>query len=239
MKMDETLPRNDQSLPSLKLGLITSLFTAALLLVSACDADDPDSLRRRGGSDPNADNPAAEGQNGEVPEALQCTQKPDGRSYTLFDGTKMEAQRLNENVGVNRARLKPYAVMATEYQRVLGLVPEGIKTSGASFDDPPARWFAESQYSGVSMNAIFEISFEGCLTYTRGAADLAAAPTPASAQAECTRLMRKAWSRSPSPEEVAGCTDLAVTKLASQTDIPKRWAYVCSSILSSSQFLTY
>ncbi|MDF2693724.1 MAG: hypothetical protein K0S65_2107 [Labilithrix sp.] len=134
---------------------------------------------------------------------------------------------------------KPYAVMATEYQRVLGLVPESIKTAGASFDDPPARWFAESVYSGVAMNAIFEISFEGCLDYVRASADLKAAPTPSSADAECTKMMRKAWSRTPSPEEIASCNNLAVTKLAAQTDVTRRWAYVCASILSSSQFLTF
>ncbi len=89
------------------------------------------------------------------------------------------------------------------------------------------------------MDAIYNISYSGCLTYARGSADLKAAPTTESATAECTKLMRKAWSRSPSPEEIQGCTDLAVTKLATQTDVSRRWAYVCSSVLSSSQFLTF
>jgi hypothetical protein len=227
---------------TMKLSLITPLTCAAIvvttLLLVACSADDPGTLRAHNGSgDPNAAD-AADG-TGVVASALQCTDKPDGRSYTLFDGSKMEATRVNENIGVNRARLKPYAVMATEYQRVLGLIPDGIKTSGGSFDDPPARWFSEAEYSGVSMNAIFEISFQGCLAYTRASATLTALPTPASAADECTQLIRKAWSRSPSPDEIAGCTDLAVTKLTAQTDVPKRWAYVCASILSSSQFLTY
>lgn len=216
---------------TLKLGLIS---VAVALLASAC-ADDPNALTGGRAGGPNGE----EGKEGTLPEALQCTAKPEGRSYVHFDGSKMEESRVNENFGVNRARLKPYAVMATEYQRVLGLVPESIKTAGGSFDDPPARWYAESAYSGVSMNAIFEISFEGCLAYAKNAADLKAAPTPESAQAECAKLMRKAWSRSPSPEEITGCSDLAVTKLAPQADVAKRWAYVCSSVLSSSQFLTF
>lgn len=220
----------------MKIGLVA---IAATLLVSAC-AEDPNSLTGMRRNVPGAGEEGDAPPDGEtVPEALQCTEKPEGRSYVLFDGSKLESSRLNENVGVNRARIKPYAVLATEYQRVLGVVPESLKSAGSSFDDPPARWFAESVYSGVAMNAIFEISYEGCLGYAKAASDLKAAPTPASAQAECTKMMRKAWSRSPSPEEVASCTDLAVTKLASQTDVARRWAYVCSSILSSSQFLTF
>jgi hypothetical protein len=221
----------------IKLGLVSVAVIS--LLAAACD--DPNGLtgsRRR--NVPGAGQGDTPGEGGEgLPEELQCTEKPQGNSYVLFDGTKLEASRVNENVGVNRARIKPYAVMASEYQRVLGVVPPSIKTAGASFDDPPARWFAESIYSGVAMNAIFEISYEGCLDYVRAASDLKAIPTPETATAECTKMMRKAWSRTPSPEEVGSCTDLAVTKLAEQKDPARRWAYVCASILSSSQFLTF
>ena len=130
-------------------------------------------------------------------------------------------------------------MLAGEYQRVLGLVPASLAASGSSFDEPPARWYAEAQHSGVSLNAIFDLSFEGCLAFTKTSADYAAAPTSATATTVCTTLMRKAWSHSPSPEEIASCTTLAVTKLAAEPDARKRWTYVCSSILSSSQFLTF
>lgn len=223
----------------MKLGLVSA---ALALLTAACD--DPYSLtgsRDRGapGEESEAEGETGGAEAGELPEELQCTVKPQGNSYVLFDGTRLEASRLSENVGVNRARIKPYAVMASEYQRVLGVVPEAIKTAGASFDDPPARWFAESVYSGVAMNAIFEISYEGCLGYVRAASNLKSAPTPDTANAECAKMMRKAWSRTPSPDEIADCSNLAVTKLATQTNVTRRWAYVCASILSSSQFLTF
>jgi len=51
--------------------------------------------------------------------------------------------------------------------------------------------------------------------------------------------MRKAWSRSASPAEITSCTNLATQKLSTEPDARRRWAYVCSSILSSSQFLTF
>lgn len=225
----------------MKLARHISLLATALALgacVTAC-ADDPNALtgRRNGaGSDTpgaNPDDPNA------TPAALECTVKPEGRSYVLFDGTKLEEARVNENVGVNRARLKPFAALQGEYQRVLGLVPPSLAASAGSFDDAPARWFAEAQHSGVSLNAIFGISFDGCLAYTKTAPELAAAPTAESAATFCGTLMRKAWSRTASPDELTSCTTLATTKLAAEPDARRRWTYVCSSILSSSQFLTF
>jgi hypothetical protein len=218
---------------------------ATLGILGACAAacgDNPDALTGRHTSGPGADgtsNGANPDDPNAAPGALECTVKPDGRSYVLFDGSKLEGTRINENVGVNRARLKPFGVMQGEYQRVLGVVPASLAASAGSFDEPPARWFAEAEHSGVSLNAIFDISFEGCLQYTKTPADYAAAPTDASATTVCTTLMRKAWSKTPAPEEIASCTTLATTKLANEPDLRRRWAYVCASILSSSQFLTF
>lgn len=222
---------------------ISLLSTLAILGASAAACgEDPDVLAGRHTTDPGAD-PMANGANpndpNAAPGALECTVKPDGRSYILFDGSKLEGTRVNENVGVNRARLKPFGVMQGEYQRVLGLVPASLAASAGSFDEAPERWFAEAQHSGVSLNAIFDISFDGCLAYTNAAADYAAAPTTATATTVCTTLMRKAWSKTPAPEEIASCTTLATTKLAAEPDARRRWAYVCASVLSSSQFLTF
>jgi hypothetical protein len=176
---------------------------------------------------------------GRISQALMCNVEVKGRSYAGFDGKQLGVGRVDEGSGVNRARVKPYAVMGTEFQRVLGNTPESLASAGGSFNAPPARWFAEPVYSGVSMNKAFDIAFEGCLTYAGGNAALKAAPNADSAKTECTSLMKKAWSRSPSPEELTACTDLAVTKLSTEPEPTRRWAYVCASILSSSQFLTY
>ena len=215
-----------------------TLLTSLVLLgasTSAC-ADDPAALT--GGTSGNAPgantvDPSA------TPAALQCTDKPQGRSYVLFDGSKLEDTRLDENVGVNRARLKPFGVLKGEYQRVLGLVPASLDAAGGSFAEAPARWYAEAQHSGISLNALFDLSFEGCGALTRTAPVYAAVPTEETAKATCTALMRKAWSREASPEEIASCTSLATQKLSAEADARKRWTYVCSSILSSSQFLTF
>lgn len=225
-------------------SLLATAFAVGALGVSvAACSDNPDALTGRHNTDPAAADGTPNGANpndpNAAPGALECTAKPEGRSYTLFDGTKMEATRTNENVGVNRARIKPFSVMQGEYQRVLGVVPASLATAAGSFDEAPERWFAEAEHSGVSLNAIFDISFDGCLQYTKTAADYAAAPTDATATTVCTALMRKAWSKTPAPEEIASCTTLATTKLAAEPDARRRWAYVCASVLSSSQFLTF
>ena len=173
------------------------------------------------------------------PAGAACTDAPTGRSYVSFDGTKLEASRANEAAAINRARTKPFVVMAGEYQRAVGNVPASLKTSGGVFSDPPARWAEEPSYSGVSLHAVFELTYEACTAYTATATQYAAAPTAESATAECTTLMQKAWNRSPSPDEIGACRDLAVTKLASVKNARLRWAYACSSVLSSTQFLTF
>ena len=180
------------------------------------------------------------GEKGAVsPEALVCGAKTAGRSYTLFDGTKLEAQRVDEGNGINRARFKPFAVMAGEYQRVLGVVPKTLDTASAAFGEAPPRWHADSSLSGVSLNAAFSVSFDGCSMHTASGPTFASAPDERSAATFCTATMRKAWSRSPSPEEVSACVDLATKKLEAETDPRRRWSYVCASILSSSHFLTF
>lgn len=199
---------------------------ASVLALAACGDDPASLLGSRGPS-----------RGGEVlpSEALECTAKPGGRAYLNFDGAHLEDKRANENVGINRARQKPYGVLAGEYQRVLGTVPPRLATSAASFDAPDARWYEEAAYSGVSLNAFFDLSFDAC----RASVKETAMPTPESAKTFCSALMRKAWSRTPTPEEVDGCVDLATNKLATEVDPKRRWAYACASVLSSSNFLTF
>ncbi len=198
----------------------------------ACGGD-PNALTGGPGTGANPDDPNA------APGALECSAKPEGRAYILFDGSRLEGKRTNENVGVNRARVKPFGVLKGEYQRVLGLVPPSLGASASSFDEPPPRWFAEAEQSGVSLNAAFSLSFEGCSAYAKTRADMAEAPTSVTASAVCTSLMRKAWSKTPSVAEVDACVMLATTKLASEPDPQRQWSYVCASVLSSSPFLTF
>jgi hypothetical protein len=204
----------------------------ALVSLAACE-DSSDSLLDGPGNKPHSENGNV------LAEALQCTDKPTGRSYPFFDGTKLEDRRLNENSTANRARFKPHAVMAGEYKRVLGVVPKSLANAGSSFDAPPDRWYAEATHSGVSVSAAFDISFEACASAAVSAPEQAQAPTDESARRYCSTLMRKAWSRTPSPEEIGGCVDLASQKLGTEPDARRRWSYVCASVLSSSYFLTF
>ena len=226
-----------------------NLFPIFFVLAAAMTgcAPDPDSLTGGGGGGgdgtPGGGGPGAPGgpakPGGDTPAELQCTVKPQGRAYLGFDGVDLGGARVNENVGVNRARVKPYVVMASEYQRVLGLVPPSLAGAAGSFDDPPARWFTEASHSGVSLAAIFDLSFEGCEAFTKDAADYAAMPDATSAVAVCTSLMKKAWNRSPSPDEIGACVTFGTTKLNAEPSARRRWAYVCASVLSSSNFLTF
>jgi len=236
---------------SSSVSVVRSLVALAICALAAACAPDGDSLLGGGGgggpngngNDKNGGGPNAPGAPGQpgadTPPELQCTQKPQGRAYLGFDGLDLGASRVNENVGINRARIKPFPVLQGEYQRVLGLVPASLAGAADSFDAPPPRWFADARQSGVSLSAIFDISFEGCVAFTKDAADYAAMPDATSAGNVCTALMKKAWNRSPTPDESAACVSLATTQLGAEAAPRRRWAYVCASVLSSSNFLTF
>jgi hypothetical protein len=168
--------------------------------------------------------------------ALVCTSPPIPRSYVGFNQNKLEEKRPDEALDLNRARFKPFAVMADEYERVLGLVPKSLASAREAFGDAPERWYAEPTHSGVSLTTIFNVGLDGC---TATVADRTKAPTPETATAFCKDLMEKAYAEDPTPDQIAACVDLATTKLAAVSDVRSRWAQVCASILSSTPFLTY
>ena len=199
-------------------------------------------------SDPNS---LGDGMNGEpdptvTPEGQKpgetvasCTEKPQGRSYKGYGQTLLEKDRVNEAMGENRARVKPYEVLTGEYTRSLGAAPASLSANASTFGDVPARWSEEAQTSAVVMSTSYRIAFEGCLKYTATPPEFAAAPTDATATTNCTSMMRKFWSRTPQPAEVSACSKFATTGLDKEPDAKRRWTYVCSSVMTSTRFLTY
>lgn len=220
-----------------------ALVVASIAGLFGCEVEDSSLSRRKEGipDTQNADGGADGGYDDETvdPATLACNAPPAARSYLAFDGTHLEANRVNEGLGVNRVRQKPFDVLAGEYQRVIGVVPKELERSGGSFDVAPDRWFTEPSLSAVSLNAMFDLSFSGCLEYTQGSAEFESLPTTESATKTCTSLARKAWSRSATPEEIDTCVELALHGVEGESNPRRRWAYVCASVLSSSAFLTY
>jgi hypothetical protein len=197
----------------------------AVLSIVACEAE---SAEDSDAADSNLDG-----------ASLMCVSKPQARSYKHFDGTLLEEKRADESVDANRARFKPFAVIGDEYKRVLGTTPRSLAGASATFDDPPARWFAETALSGVALTAVYGISLEGCAASMATDPARATAPTADTATTYCKDTMQNAWGVPPTADEVATCVTLATTKLSGESDAKKRWAHVCASILTSSQFLTF
>lgn len=170
--------------------------------------------------------------------ALMCVDLPAARSYPLFDGAKLEARREDESVDVNRARFKPFSVMADEYTRALGLVPPSLAAAAATFEEPLPRWHSEPAPSAVALDAIYAIGLEGCNAAVGNDPSSVIAPTQETATTFCTGLMERAWGEAPA-DSIATCVDLAIDKLGMEPDPRTRWAHVCASILSAPQFLTF
>ena len=223
----------------MKLSLLFGAAAVVALAIGSTACSDPNDLGD-GLDDPTAGDDGTQAQAGpQGNTGLTCDVKPAARKYVGFGKTDLLADRANENVGVNRARVKPYGVLAGEYQRTLGATPASLASEADTFGQPADRWYEEADLNAVSMATAFDVAFEGCLGYTQTPPDFAAAPSPTTATAQCTAMMNKFWDMTPSPDQVSACTKFATTGVASEKDPRRQWAYVCASVLTSTRFLTF
>ena len=132
-----------------------------------------------------------------------------------------------------------FSALQTEYARVLGAAPASLQGAGPTFGQVPARWYEEPEANAVALQTAYSIAFDGCLTFTATAPEFAAAPDASSAPVQCAALARRFWSKTPAPQEIQSCVDVAVTAAASEPNARRKWAYACASVLSSAGFLTY
>lgn len=218
---------------------LTISFLSIALLLAACGDADPGALgpgAGNGGEPGPGEDPGTDPTNPTDPtDPALCS----GREYKGFDDVPLHAGRAVEKVGVDRARIKPFGALRTEYARVLGNTPASLQGAAATFAQPPARWYEEPQSNAVALQTSYTIAFDGCLTYTQSAPEFAAAPDANSAATQCGAMARKFWSKTPTPQEIQACVDVAVTGAASEPNARRKWAYACASVLSASGFLTY
>lgn len=169
-----------------------------------------------------------------------------GKQYTGFAGTMLEAGRVDNDLGLERSRVKPYSALTGEYQRVLGNNPALIGQSATTFGQDPARWLNEPTSSAVTVYTAFRVAFQGCLTLTSAAAtnQYDTLPSNSTAATECTNWARKFWSRDPVQAEVDACVQVAMVDTTREgmnmnPSANRRWAYACASVLSAAGFMTY
>jgi hypothetical protein len=158
--------------------------------------------------------------------------------YSGFGGRSLDGDRLDQAVGTNRLRVKPYAMLVTDYNRVLGVTPAAIVGQAATFNQAGPRWNIEPELSAVSMYQAFQASFQGCLTLTSTGTQFAANPTAATAATQCDALQRRFWARAPTAAETNACATFATSAVNNDTNPRRRWAYACAAVLTSTGFLT-
>lgn len=171
-----------------------------------------------------------------TPDVALCD---PGRSYKGFGGEDLTFDRKEAEVGLERARAKPFSALATEYTRVLGNTPALIAQSESTFGLTPPRWYSKGDPNAVSLYQAYRIAFQGCLTLTANGAQYAQLPTVETATAECAGWAKKFWSRAGLAPELQACADVIGMYSTRETNLRRRWAHGCASILTSSDFLTF
>lgn len=168
------------------------------------------------------------------PEPLCAVQ---ARSYAGFGGA-LENDRYEAVAGSDRLRAKPFAALADEFRRVLGLEVD-TRPYRATFGRPPARWYEEPASSANTLYAAYVLAFEGCLDLTATSSFFETAPTAETAAGMCRGLMRRFWNREPTDDEISSCETLAVSITDPDEGPRRQWAYACAGVLTSADFLAY
>jgi hypothetical protein len=169
-----------------------------------------------------------------------------GKQYVGFAGTMLEAGRVDNDLGLERSRVKPYTALQGDYQRVLGNNPALVAQSATTFGQDAARWLTEPTSSAVTVYSAFRIAFQGCLTVTTNMANTQyqTLPSNTTAATECATWARKFWSRDAVQSEIDACVKVAMVDATREgTNMNpaanRRWAYACASVLSAAGFMTY
>lgn len=233
-------------------NLVSSAALVGALVLAGCNGSSdigvealPDSpvTPAGGGSEEGGGSPANEVSSETPPEPAEPPPVANhcdfGKRYVGFAGTELEAGRVDNVPGIDRARLKPFSALGAEYRRVLGNTPALVSTMGSTFGQPPARWYVEPQASAITLYSAYRVAFQGCLTYTASPAKYASVPSSGTAATECAALAHGFWSRTATQEEIDACVKVATVDTAKETDPRRRWAYACASVLTAAGFLTY
>jgi hypothetical protein len=162
-----------------------------------------------------------------------------GKAYVGFANTPLSRGRAAGTAGADRGRIKPYSALSREYTRTLGAVPASLQGASTTFSASPPRWYVEPEASAIAVITQHAVAFEGCLAFTKTAADFAAGPTEESSRSQCAGMMRKFWMQTGTPDEVDSCVRFATVDTAAVKDARRRWAHVCASIMSSAGFMAY
>jgi len=203
------------------------------------EASEKTKTKKNGGSlDDSEESGSAEAS--KEPDMVSCSMKPQGRSYKGFGGGELAAGREDKIPLLgNRYRVKPFEALSADITRVFGTAPPSLAASASSFPKAEARWFVEPIASGVSIFTVYRVAYQGGQALASSDQSLAAAPTPESAQAACTKYIELAWQRPGTPDEINHCKNVAIMATAAETDVKNRWAYTIASILTAADFLSY
>ena len=107
---------------------------------------------------------------------------------------------------------------------------------------PPvsARTSAQAgQMGSISASLYFGSCDFSRTTLTAQPAQYAALPTVGTATAECAAWARKFWGRTAMGPEIEACANVIGQLSSKETQLRRRWAHGCASVLTSSDFLTF
>jgi hypothetical protein len=213
----------------------TTLVIVSVFVLTGCEAEIEQVVTQKEDVKPIDATPNA-GTTVIAPEVALCD---SGRDYVGFGGQQLTHDRKEADVGLERARTKPFTALQTEYVRVLGNTPELLAQSESTFGLTPPRWYPKIDPNAVSLYQAYRIAFQGCLTLTAQPTQYAQPPTIEAARTECAGWAKRFWGRPAMAPELDACANVIGVYSTAETSMRRRWAHGCASVLTSSDFLTF
>src|SRR5947208_3360509 len=127
-----------------------------LLALVGCDDENGNELQGTPIRAPNLDDPGA-ADTGPAGSTPMCTTQ--GRKYVGFGNADLVATRVDGLAGSDRARLKPFAALKSEYTRVTGSSPSSLDAWAPTFGIPEPRWYSEPISSALIVTTTYAVSF--------------------------------------------------------------------------------
>jgi hypothetical protein len=183
--------------------IASTIVGLGLIACTSADQSSLDSAGPNGGpGDPGSQAPGATTPGKSKPGPATTAPAPpapgacEAATHIGFGMTDFVADRLPGDIGTNRARVKPYSALATEFTRALGAVPTALASDAAAYGVVAARWYEEPTEGAVSLYTTYTLAFQACYD-TMTAANYAVAPTATTAPVECATMQQKFWQRAP------------------------------------------
>ncbi len=170
---------------------------------------------------------------------MECAARTADWIWVVVNGGRLTtdggvpADQTVDRTGFNTLRVKSFASISAEFQRVFGAVPAGLIAAKTAFRETPKYWYEEQSLGAVTLNVLANAAVESCSDETMPPFNAAAIRT------KCGEWAERMWLRPATADELDSCVEVATVTTADLPTADKRLVFACASMMLSMPTLTF